>query len=151
MGISCNASNVGIGVVLFHRYPDGSERPIFNASKTLTSSQRRYSQIQKEALAVVSGLKKFHQFLYDRKFILVTDHKLFLALFSPLSGTPAMEANCLAQWALMLRQYDYSIEYRKSTEHGNADALGRLPAWEDPVFDMEEEEERSMVLSIYLW
>ena len=59
-----------------------------------------------------------------------------------------MAANRLAQWALMLRQYDYSIEYCKSTEHGNADALGRLPAWEDPIFDMEEEEERSMVLSM---
>ena len=148
VGISCDASNVGIGVVLFHRYPDGSERPISNVSKTLTPSQRRYSQIQKEALAVVFGLKKFHQFLYGRKFILVTDHKPLLALFNPLSGTPAMAANRLARWALMLSQYDYSIEYRKSKEHGNADALSRLPAGEDPLFDQEEEEEKSMVLSI---
>ena len=48
----------------------------------------------------------------------------------------------------MLSQYDYSIEYRKSTDHGNADALNRLPAGEDPLFDKEEEEESSMVLSI---
>ena len=53
VGISCDTSNIGIGVVLSHRYPDGSERPISNVSKTLTPSQRRYSQIQKEALAVV--------------------------------------------------------------------------------------------------
>ena len=148
VGIACDASNVGIGVVLFHRYPDGRERPISNVSKTLTPTQRRYSQIHKEALAVIFGLKKFHQFLYGRKFILVTDHKPLLSLFNPSSGTPAMAANRLARWALMLSQYDYSIEYRKSTDHGNADALSRLPAGEDPLFDQEEEEEKSMVLSI---
>ena len=43
IGISCDASEVGIGAVLFHCYNDGSERPIANASKTLTDTQRRYS------------------------------------------------------------------------------------------------------------
>ena len=59
-----------------------------------------------------------------------------------------MAANRLARWALMLSQYDYSIEYHKSVDHGNADALSRLPAGDDPHFDKEEEEERSMVLAI---
>ena len=40
IGIACDASNVGIGATLFHRYPDGSERPIANLSKTLSKSQR---------------------------------------------------------------------------------------------------------------
>jgi len=59
VGVSCDASNVGIGAVLFHCFPDGSERPIANALKTLTRSQRNYSQIQKEAMAIVYALKKF--------------------------------------------------------------------------------------------
>lgn len=138
VGIACDASEVGVGAVLFHRYPDGSERPITNVSKTLTNTQRKYSQIQREALSIVFAVKKFHQFLYGTKFILVTDHKPLVALFSPTKATPALAANRLARWALNLGQYDYTIEYRKTTDHGNADALSRLPEGPDPDFDGEE-------------
>ena len=138
IGVSCDASQVGIGAVLFHRYQDKSERPIANVSKTLTSTQRRYSQVQREALAVIFGIKKFHQFLYGRKFILITDHKPLLSLFGSHKGIPAMAANRLSRWALILSQYEYSIEYRNTKEHGNADALSRLPSGDDKIFDGEE-------------
>ena len=114
IGIACNASTVGIGAVLFHRYEDNSERTIANALKTLTETQRNYSQIQKEALAIVFALNKFHHFLYGRKFILVTDHKPLQTLFCPTKATPSLAANRLARWALMLSQYEYTIEYRKT-------------------------------------
>ena len=102
VGISCDASDVGIGCVLFRRYSDDSERRIANASKTLTQTQRRYRHIQKEALAIIFSLSNFHQFLYGRRFILVTDHMPQIALFGPSKPIPALAANRLARWALTL-------------------------------------------------
>ena len=140
IGIACDASETGIGAVLFHRYEDNSERPIMYASKTLTDTQKKYGQIQKEALAIIFALKKFHQFLYGRKFTVVTDHKALTSMFAPNKGTPALAANRLARWALLLSQYEYEIEYRKTNKHGNADALSRLPIGLDVEFDREEDD-----------
>ena len=135
IGISCDASEVGLGVVLFQRYADGSERPLSYASKSLTCTQRRYSQIQKEALSIVYGLKKFHHFLFARPIIIVTDHKPLLSLFfSPEKGTPILAANRLVRWALQISQYKFQIEYRKTSDHGNADVLSRLPCGNDTLF-----------------
>ena len=78
------------------------------------------------------------QFLYAIKFILFTDQKPLLNIFSPHKATPALAVNRLARWAVTLSQYDYSIEYRQSSKYGNADALSRLPSGPDTAFDERE-------------
>ena len=111
IGIACDASSVGIGATLFHRYPNGDEKPIANVSKLLSASQRKYSQIQKESLSIVFALKKFFQYLYGRRFIIVTDHKPLVTLFASDKPVPGLAANRLARWALFLGQFQYTLEF----------------------------------------
>ncbi|XP_003742186.1 uncharacterized protein LOC100904270 [Galendromus occidentalis] len=76
---AADACNTGIGGVLLQRYPDGVERAVFHASKSLTSTQRNYSRIEKEAPALVYTVERLEKFVWGRHFILQTDHRPLLA------------------------------------------------------------------------
>ena len=66
--VACDAGPVGVGCVLSQITRDG-ERPIAYYSRSLSDTESRYSQTDREALAIVTGVKKFHYFLAGRTFI----------------------------------------------------------------------------------
>ena len=84
----CDASPTGISAVLLPVKPCGSERPEAFASWSLTKTEHKYAQIDKEALSIMWGVKWFHVYLYERQFMLVTDHKPLTAIFHPEKGVP---------------------------------------------------------------
>ncbi|KAL5496563.1 hypothetical protein EMCRGX_G012869 [Ephydatia muelleri] len=106
---------------------DGSDRPIAYASRSLAPAEKNYSQIGKEGLAVVWSVKKFHQFLFGRQFVVYSDHKPLQFLFSETKPVPTMASSRIQRWALTLSAYNYQMVFRPGKNQGNADGLSRLP------------------------
>ena len=103
--------------------PDGTERPIAFASRTLNKTETNYSQIDKEALTVVWAVKKFNCYLYTRHFSIITNHQPLSAIFHPCKNIPVPTAAHLQRYAIFLFGHNYSIQYRSTRGHGNADCL----------------------------
>ena len=112
--------------VLSHVKSDGSEKPVGFASRALHRAENYYSQIDKETLALVWGIRKFNHYLYGRRFTLVIDHQPLTAIFHPEKGIPAMTAARMQRYALQLAAHDYGITYITSAKHYNADGLPKL-------------------------
>ncbi|XP_063682609.1 uncharacterized protein K02A2.6-like [Bolinopsis microptera] len=147
--LDTDASSVGLGAVMSHIDENGTERPIEYISRTLTKSERNYSMIEKEALAIVWATKRLHRYLFGRPFTLVTDHKPLESIFHPSRGIPSMVAGRLQRWSLFLSGYTYKIQFRPTGKHCNADLCSRFPlpldtSAETREFDDELTEEFEM-------
>ena len=110
--LQTDASAIGLGAVL-----EQQGHPIAYASRSLTSSERNYSVIQRECLAIVYALKQFGHYLLGRSFKLYTDH-------APLQWLSAQKMEgMLCRWSLAIQEYDFKIVYRKASCNSNADSL----------------------------
>lgn len=134
--IAADASPYGIGGVLSHIMDDRTERPIAFTSRSLTVAEKQYAQIEKEGLAIIFTIKKFHHFLQGRPFQIYSDHKPLHYIFNEHRQVPVLASARIQRWALLLAAYKYTIHHRPGTKMAHADALSRLPlprTQSDPV------------------
>ena len=114
-------------------------KPVSYSSRALTTSERNYSQIEKELLAQVFGVERNHQYVYDRKVVLWSDHKpLEIISKKPLATAPKR----LQRLLLRLQQNDVEIRYKPGPELYLADTLSRAYLPTTARSPAEEETER---------
>lgn len=117
--IAADASPYELGAIL-SLIENGVCKPIQFVSCTLSPSERNYAQVQREAYAVIFAVRRFHKFLYGRKFMIVSDHQPLKTIFWEKHAR-------IQRWAVILSAYNYEIKYKKAGEMSNVDCLSRLP------------------------
>ncbi|KAL4135502.1 hypothetical protein QTP88_007108 [Uroleucon formosanum] len=120
--LQTDASEVGVGAVLFQREESGDRKIISYASKKLNPAQGRYSTVERECLAIVRAVDRFRPYLESGKFMLFIDN-------TPLRWL--QQARCtnskLTRWVLQLGAFDFEIRHVPGVENEAADALSRCP------------------------
>ena len=121
--IQCDASKSGLGAVLLQ---DG--KPLSFASRALTSTEMRYAQIEKEMLAIVFALTKFHQYTFGQHTVVKTDHKPLKSIIKKsLDKAPKRLQGML----LCIQKYDITVDYTSGKNMHIADLLSRAYLNED--------------------
>lgn len=115
--LKTDASGVALGAVLCN----ANDKPVAYASRSLNKSEINYCTIEKELLGVVWAVKHFRPYLYGRNFVIQTDHRPLVYLFSMTNPSSR-----LTKFRLILEEYDFTVEYIKGSTNVTADALSRI-------------------------
>ena len=141
--VTTDASDYGLGAVLTQLHPDQSERTVAFASRTLSPAERKYSTVEREALACVWAVERWRTYLWGRRFVLRTDHH---ALTTLLTSAGAGRAGLrIARWSARLLCFTYDVTYRPGHLNVTADCLSRLPV----TTTHEETEEPDMIATVF--
>ena len=111
--ITIDASPSRLGAILSQEQTDGSIKPISVGSRSLTDTETRYSQTEREALGVMWSLQYYHYYVFDRHVTIYTDHKPLEILLSASSNPPPR----IQRWLLRMQGYNYTIKYIKGTQN----------------------------------
>ena len=127
--LSADASSYGIGAVLLQQ-TDKEWKPVAYASRTMSETEKRYAQIEKEALSLTWAAEKFSMYLLGRSFCMETDHKPLVPLLSA-KNLDALPPRVL-RFRLRLMRYDFTIMYTPGKHLCIPDTLSRAPL---PILD----------------
>lgn len=123
-----DASPVGLGAILLQKDKSDKKHIIAYTSRALSDVERRYSQTEREALAIVWSCEHFHLYLYGKEFTMVTDHKPLELIWNNSRSKPLAR---IERWGLRLQPYRLKVEYRKGSENP-ADYMSRHPIQTHP-------------------
>ncbi|KAL7833199.1 hypothetical protein SRHO_G00302170 [Serrasalmus rhombeus] len=125
MLVSADASSYGLGTVLLQKQPGTAWKPIAYASQALTTTEQRYAQIEKEALASTWACERFEEFLLEKTFHIETDHKPLV----PLLGSKTLDAlpPRIQRLRMRLLRFSYTISHVAGKNIATADILSRAP------------------------
>ena len=140
--VCADASSYGLGAVLMQK-SDSWWRPIAYASRSLSETERRYAQIEKEALACTWACEKFSTYILGMKFLIETDHKPLV----PLLGTKHLDnlPPRVLRFRLRLARFDYTVTHVPGKLLYTADMLSRSPSTSEPN-DTRLQEEVEVVM-----
>ena len=129
--LTVDASPVGLGAILSQedRLDHSNTHIVQYASRSLSDTERRYHQIEKEALAVIWAMEHFHNYLYGRSFEVVSDNSTVVSVFGNPRSKPKAR---LENWSLRLQRYDYTIRHTPGSSN-MADSMSRSPVSEPPT------------------
>ena len=117
--VDTDYSHDGLGTVL-SQVQNGIERPISFNARRLKPSESQYTSHKGELLALIFAIDTYKFFLTGRKFLVRTDDSVLSWL-----KTQNDPKGILMRWLGILRTYDFDIQHRAGTRHGNADSLSR--------------------------
>ena len=127
--LQTDASKKGLGAVILQ-----DSRPVMLASWALTGAKKNYQNLERECLAMIWGMEKFHYFLYGKQFTLKTDQKPLVSIYKKhmVEISPRIQR-------LIVRSFPYQsfdVHYRRGKEMPLVDALSRVsptPVEEDGI------------------
>ena len=119
--VRTDASDVGLGAILLQEH-QGILHPIAYASKKLAPRERNYSTIERECLAIVWAIQKFEMYLFNKSFMIQTDHQ-------PLAYVNRAKTlnKRIMGWAMVLQEYRYRVEAIPGKDNVGPDYLSRVP------------------------
>ena len=116
--IFTDASPTGLGAALVQKFGKIC-RVVEFAAKTLSVTERKYPQAQREALAAVWAVERFHYYLAGLKFTLYSDYRALQFIFKGAFRINKRAKSRAESWALRLQHYDFDIKYSSKKKFGN--------------------------------